>query len=417
MKALVVKEDSQGQTIEFSDVPIPLPEPGQALIKVHVTPIHYSDAETTQGNVSNRFSSVIPGIEGSGIVVAGPKSMFFSKNKGKKVSFMQLDSSLPGAWAEYIVCNEKYFMVLNDNIDFLRGSTLMINPLTILMFHEKIQKKNHKFLIHSNAGTDLGLILIKWCHYNDITGIHIVKNDAEYQKAKLVSPDYILVQESPNFLSELTELCNKLKPTLCFDSIGGALAGELFNLLQDSGEMYLYGNYAKDQITGLNPSGYIFGQKKLEGLRFKNWFDELGSVNRYKYYKKIQKVSFVLSTSVVNVYPINQYKEALSTFSLLGTTLLHFACNLQTNSKIVNEDILSQYISESLQSKINSLPVYSFSGPEYPIKVISEGIYKGEVIENKPNGKGILLFNNTYYIGDFIQGKKDGFGRIVTDEY
>ena len=54
---------------------------------------------------------------------------------------MQLDSSLPGAWAEYIVCNEKYFMVLNDNIDFLRGSTLMINPLTILMFHEKIQKK------------------------------------------------------------------------------------------------------------------------------------------------------------------------------------------------------------------------------------------------------------------------------------
>ena len=71
MKALVVKEDSQGQTIEFSDVPIPLPEPGQALIKVHVTPIHYSDAETTQGNVSNRLWQ-------------GRNLCFLAKTKGKK---------------------------------------------------------------------------------------------------------------------------------------------------------------------------------------------------------------------------------------------------------------------------------------------------------------------------------------------
>ena len=43
MKALVVHQDSEIQNIELSDINIPIPAPGQVLIKVHVTPVHIPD--------------------------------------------------------------------------------------------------------------------------------------------------------------------------------------------------------------------------------------------------------------------------------------------------------------------------------------------------------------------------------------
>jgi NADPH:quinone reductase-like Zn-dependent oxidoreductase len=416
MKALSVKADSGQEVVSFTDIPIPLPESGQVIIKVHVTPIHYSDMEIVKGKVQNSVNSKIPGIEGSGVIVHESKSIFAKKHKGKRVSFMQLNTSLSGSWGEYVVCDDKYFFTLDERIDLLRGSTLMINPLTILMMNEKIEKNKHKAIIHYNAGTDIGIIFIKWCHYNQLTCINVLENEEQYRKFMLVSPEHVLVVERPSFDIELQEICQKIKPTCFFDSSGGSLAGKIFNLLEDNSEMFLYG-HNQTEIEGINPSGFIFSQKTIQGLRFKDWFDELSAIKRYKYYKKINKVSFVFTSTPSNVYPISQYQDAISQYTELGTTLLHFACNLHKNIKQISEDLLPNYISETLQANINSLPAYTWDGPDYPLKVLQEGIFKGELVDGKANGKGILLYNNTYYVGDFVNGKKHGVGRLIAEDY
>lgn len=415
IRALTLNKNSQ--SISFTDIPQPYPESGQVLIKVHVTPINSMDIDSISKSNPNSFSSQILGIEGSGIIYQEHKSIFSKKNKGKKVSFMQLNSSLPGAWAEYVVCDEKYFMVLNDNIDYIRGCSLMINPLTILMMNEKIKAKKHKSIIHTNAATDLGVQFIKWCHFNDYTSIHIVKSESDLLKLVGVAEENVLVLESAQFQENLENLMSKLTPTIAFDSIGGSLPGQIFNLMPENSELYLYGNSADCPLEGLNPTSFIFSGKSVKGLWFKKWFDELGALKRYKYYKKIQKVHFVFTSSVSSLYPITQYDEAIREYSPLGMILLHFACDLYNSSQYLTEELLSQYIGEDLKNKVSSLPDLVFDTPDLPLKVITEGIYKGRLVDNKPNGPGILLNKGSYYIGNFTDGQKEGFGRLVTDDH
>ena len=422
MKALVVHQDSEIQNIELSDINIPIPAPGQVLIKVHVTPVHIPDLDIVNKLNTDQRMSTVPGIEGSGIIVQESKSLLPIKKRGRRVAFMQLDSSLSGTWAEYIICDEKYYMMLGENIDFLRGSTLMINPLTILMMHEKIKKRKHKVVIHSAISSDLAILFLRWCHYSNITCITIVSTQQEYEKLKSASPEYSLIQEHSTFAEELKGICEHLKPTCAFDSIGGSVSADIFNSLESEGELFLYGSSCRKKfISGINPSDFIFSQKKLQGLQFKAWFDELNTLKRLKYFKKIQGFHFLFNLTEVTVYPINQYKEALSIGYSATTTLLHFACDLQNNSKSAGKDIISHYIPESLQARINSLPGYPWEGPGYPVKVLEEGIYTGEQVEERLHGKGALLSPagepTSLYLGSFVEGKKQGHGRIVTESF
>ena len=421
MKALVVHLGSEVQNLDLSDINIPIPASGQVLIKVHVTPVHLSDLDIVNALNSDQKISTVPGIEGSGVIVQESKSLLSIKKLGKRVAFMQLDSSLSGTWAEYIICDEKYFVMLGESIDFLRGSTLMINPFTIMMMHEKIKSKKHKVVIHSAISSDLAIIFLRWCHYSHITCITVLRSQAEYEKLKSARPEYSLIQEQSAFAEELRGLCTHLKPTCAFDSIGGNVSAQIFSSLESEGELFLYGSSCKNSISGINASEFIFSQKKLEGLRFKPWFDELSMIKRLKYYKKIQDFHFLFNLTEVSVYPIAHYEEALATSSSVTSTLLHFACDIHTNSKSEGGDIISYYVPEILQTRINSLPGYPWEGPDYPVRLLEEGIYKGEQSENRLQGRGALLSPavgpTSLYVGDFVAGKKQGKGRIITESF
>ena len=411
MKALVLKPESNKLFIENSEVPIP--ESSQVLIKVHVTSITPQDIESLSKRTS--FPTVL-GVEGSGIVVQDSKSLFSRKLKGRKVSFMQLDQSLPGAWAEFVVCDEKYFMALPENVDFLRGATLMINPLTVLMMNERVKAGKHKAIIHTNAASDLGIIFIHWCHFSELKLISVVKSVDDAQRISAVSPECVLVEDSESFDQDLAKACDEYKPSIGFDFISGPVAGKIFNSLQDSGELYLMSGQDRP-LEGLSPSHLIFKGKSIKGLRFKEWFDELSLIQRNKYFNKIRKVHFVFTGTLTNVYPISEFQEAIDNYQLLGENLLHFACDLGQNAKNPNPDLMAPYIPEDLQKRINLLPELQWTGAEYPLKVLTEGIYKGELLNDLPSGTGILLEDKSYYIGEFLNGAKSGHGRLVTNDY
>lgn len=415
MKALVVQQESESPKLTITDVNTPIPASGQVLIKVHVTPVHYCDVETVKSTNLARFSSSVPGLEGSGVIVQENKSMLSLKKVGKKVSFMQLDSAMSGAWAEYIVCDSKYFSVIGDDIDFLRASTLMVNPLMVLMMNEKIKKNQHKVVIHSSANSALSILFLRWCHFSNIICITVVKTAEEYEKLKSASPEYALIQENAGFAEELKGLCLNLKPTCAFDANGGEITGEIFNLLANEGEMFLYGGHCDQSISKINPSEFIFGLKKLGGLQFKAWFDELSKIKRYKYYKQIQDIHFLFNPTEISVYPITEYEEALGKFSSTTTTLLHFA----SGAEVPPSDILSQYIPSCLKGKIGLLPALSLEVLDFPVKILDEGIYKGDFCEGKIHGKGVLLSEGPacIYLGEFVNGKKQGFGRLVTESF
>ena len=88
-------------SLKVEEIPIPIPQKDEVLIKIEATPCNPSDIAFMQGgyNIVKTLPSV-PGFEGAGTVVSTGDSSEAKKLFKKPVScFTQEDSH--GTWAEY----------------------------------------------------------------------------------------------------------------------------------------------------------------------------------------------------------------------------------------------------------------------------------------------------------------------------
>ena len=148
MKALM--QENPGGEIFLAEVPIPEPGPGEVLIKMKFSPINYSDLSLLQGTHAPRPQyPVIPGIEGSGIVVQSGKGLIPALRKGKRVACTASENK-GGTWAEFMVTSATRTIPLNKKLDDEQGAMLLVNPLTALSLIE-IPLKNKQRAIVNNA--------------------------------------------------------------------------------------------------------------------------------------------------------------------------------------------------------------------------------------------------------------------------
>src|SRR5206468_2491339 len=138
--------------LKLVEKPTPKPAHGDVLIKVAASPVHPSDLTFLRGLYGiKKPLPVIPGFEGSGVVVAGkglPGSLYI----GRKVSFASGDD---GAWAEYTVAPAMQTIPLLGGISLEQGATLFVNPLTALTLVTIARSEGHSAIIQTAAASTL----------------------------------------------------------------------------------------------------------------------------------------------------------------------------------------------------------------------------------------------------------------------
>lgn len=107
MKALSLIQSSPAQTpsLSLTELPTPLPNQGQLLIKIRATSIQHSDIVNSYGGFLQTTFPRVPGRDHAGVVVAGGDP----KLKGQEVygtSGPELSFTHDGAHAEFCVVNE-----------------------------------------------------------------------------------------------------------------------------------------------------------------------------------------------------------------------------------------------------------------------------------------------------------------------
>src|SRR5882672_10332795 len=95
MQAIVFDQAGEpGDVLRLADVVTPTAHDGEVLVKVSARPLHPADLAFIRGQYRIRPSfPQIAGLEGVGMVIAGPTGTAFSP--GSRVAFRW-----PGAWAE-----------------------------------------------------------------------------------------------------------------------------------------------------------------------------------------------------------------------------------------------------------------------------------------------------------------------------
>src|SRR6201982_755801 len=127
MKALIFRETGEPKSVlELAEITTPPLAPGEALVRVLLSPINASDLHMVRGAYGYQPElPASPGIEGVGIVEAVGSGV-----QGPMVGTRVVFVDTWNTWRERIVCPADKLMPVPDGLDDAAAAASYINPLT-----------------------------------------------------------------------------------------------------------------------------------------------------------------------------------------------------------------------------------------------------------------------------------------------
>jgi len=314
-KMRAVVQSKIGSKLEIKEVDTPTPKKGQVLVKMHYASINPSDLSLLQGTFKNKPNfPIIPGIEGSGIVVASGDGILPKLRMNKRVSCTSTEG-MGGSWAEYMLTSAMHVVPIRKNIGLEQASSLIVNPLTAIAFMNIVKSKKQSAMLNNAAGGALGKMIVSLAKIEDIDLISIVRTDKQKLALEDYGAEYVLNSTDVNYHSELEALAHKLNCKLYFDAIGGESTDAFINTSPEGSNVYLYANLAEEKSC-FNPRTLLQQEKTIQGFFLGNYsanqslFKTLGAI------KKAQNlIHKELKTEFNEIFKLKDINKAIEMYS------------------------------------------------------------------------------------------------------
>jgi NADPH2:quinone reductase len=310
----VFLDKPEGQLV-VKEIEIPVPGPNEVLIRIKAAPVNPSDlARLKRAHLENDLSTFIPGIEGSGTVVAAGKGILPRLWMGKRVA---CSSEYPtsGTWAEYMVTKVGKCFPLSIKVNDEQGSMSLVNPLTALAFFEIVKEKRHKALINNAATSALGRMVELLGKKHNTPVINIVRSRSQEEMLKNAGSQYVLDSSALSFIDELATLSNELKATILFDSVCSLQLEKMIGVLPSGSSVIIYGNLSGEEQIMINPRSLIDNNIKISGFYLGNRAKEN---SLFKNMMNLREVSRLmgndLKIKIQGRFPLSRTQEAVDTY-------------------------------------------------------------------------------------------------------
>lgn len=266
-------------SLKIEEKPLRQLKPDELLIKMEAAPFNPSDIAFMQNSYQvKKQMPCVPGFEGAGIVVEVGSDLDSKRWINKRVScFSQQDKD--GTWAEYFYAKPNEILPVSDNLSAQQAATFFVNPFTAWGLFEIALQRESEAIIVNAAGSRVADFLIALAKLHDVEVIAIVRKQKTANDLINSGLKNVLVESDPGFESRLTELAKKYKANTAFDAVGGALAGQIFNMMPPDSEVVLYGGLSGKAVSGLNPLDLIFENKMFTGFNLNDWMAENDAVS------------------------------------------------------------------------------------------------------------------------------------------
>ncbi|MFC5580092.1 alcohol dehydrogenase AdhP [Rhodanobacter terrae] len=203
MKAAVVREF--GKPLSIEEVAVPIPGPGEVLVKIVATGVCHTDLHAADGDWPVKPTvPFIPGHEGAGIVAAvGPGVTHLKQGDAVGIAWLhdacggceycvtgwetlcesQHDSgySVNGSFAEYAIGAADYVARLPHDVDFAQMAPILCAGVTTYKGIKETEARPGEWIAISGIG-GLGHVAIQ---YAKAMGLHVVALDVSQQKLDL----------------------------------------------------------------------------------------------------------------------------------------------------------------------------------------------------------------------------------------
>jgi len=312
MKAILLKGPNE---FELSEIPQPVPAKGQVLVKMAFSPINPSDLAFLTGNYGlKKAFPVVPGLEGSGVVVASGGGFLANRLLNKNVA-CTAPSTGHGTWAEYMLTDANKCMDLQKNVSLKQGCMLFVNPLTALSFIKKAKKMQADLIVFSAAGSALGQMVTYFAKEANIPVFGLIRKEKLKEEALSKGFSQVFCTEKTEYLETLKIATKSFKKVLFLDAIGGgSMPYETLNILPDNTRMVIYGRLDQ-RPSDFSPQNILFKQNTLEGYWLSKEAQKKSLVEVVWDVRKIQKMlSGGFETAIQKTIKMEELKDGLETY-------------------------------------------------------------------------------------------------------
>jgi NADPH2:quinone reductase len=236
MKAILVHHPGGPEELNYADIDIPKPAPGQALVKIAAIGVNFIDVYHRTGLYKLPLPFT-PGQEAAGVIEAlGEGVTEFAP--GDRVAY----TSVPGAYAEYATVPAKMLVKVPDGIDLTVAAASMLQGMTAhYLTHSTFPlKEGDTALVHAAAG-GTGLMIVQMAKNLGATVIGTMSTEVKAEMARKAGADETILYSTQDFEAEVKRITGGKGVDVVYDSVGATTFHKSLHCIRPRGMMVTFG--------------------------------------------------------------------------------------------------------------------------------------------------------------------------------
>jgi NADPH:quinone reductase len=316
MKAIRIHSYGGPEVMQLEELPMPVPGPGQALVRVHAASVNFLDIQKRRGElVGQAFYRHVGGGEPQFPAILGSQGVGVVETIGPEVSNVRIGDRVSfwgNSYTTHLVIPSVRLIALPNGISFEQAAAGMNQGFLAYVFTHFVYpvKPGDWCLIQAAAG-GVGLLL---CQMAKIRGGRVIGVTSTEEKAKFVreaGADEVIISKQTDIAKEARRMTEGRGVSVVFDGVGKNTFDANLNSLAPAGYLVIYG-----QSSGYVPPFDLMTLQE-KGSLFLTRTNGLPYVNEYPRYLE-QFVTWIeqgkLSIRIDRTYPLADAAQAHAAF-------------------------------------------------------------------------------------------------------
>jgi NADPH2:quinone reductase len=215
-KAIRILETGGPDVMQYVDVEVGQPGPGQALVRQMACGLNFVDVYFRTGAYVQPLPAGL-GVEGAGIVEALGEGVTHI-HVGDRVAYA---ARPPGAYADLRVMPADGLVKLPASVSFETAAAVMLQGLTVqYLFRRTFRLQGGETILFHAAAGGVGLLACQWARALGVTMIGTVGSDEKAALAKEHGCMHTINYNRENFVERVKDITEGAGVPVVYDSIG-----------------------------------------------------------------------------------------------------------------------------------------------------------------------------------------------------
>jgi NADPH2:quinone reductase len=247
MKAIRIHQPGDSSVLQFEEMDLPTPGPGQVRLRMAAAGVNFIDIYQRSGQYKGALPFT-PGMEGAGIVEAiGEGVTTFALGDRAAFGFTQ------GSYAGYAVVPADRLVHVPDDVELPVAAAALLQGMTAhYLTHATFPLgPRHTALIHA-AGGGTGALLVQMAKR---CGARVLATAGSAEKAAVAlesGADAVILYREMDFAAEVKRLTDGAGVDVVYDSVGRDTFDAGLTVLRPRGTMVLFGQ-SSGPVAPLDP--------------------------------------------------------------------------------------------------------------------------------------------------------------------